>query len=104
MLTNSPFGFILSHCIRYDEAQLRFKKGSKLDDNFYVRQDGTCAYYFDISELETMCKAGKEGGSGSAYLEMEEGEYILRQYANRQQKVARHRVWIQAKFIKKIVV
>jgi hypothetical protein len=50
-----------------------------------------------------MCKAGKEGGSGSAYLEMEEGEYILRQYANRQQKVARHRVWIQAKFIKKIV-
>lgn len=88
---------------RYDEAQLRFKKGSKLEDNFYVRQDGTCAYYFDISELEAMCGAGKQGASGSGYLEMEEGEYILRQYANRQQKVARHRVWIQAKFVKKIV-
>jgi methyltransferase-like protein 6 len=87
---------------RYDEAQLRFKKGSKLDDNFYVRQDGTCAYYFDISELEAMCEAGKGGAAGTQYLEMEEGEHILRQYANRQQKVARHRVWIQAKFVKGI--
>lgn len=39
---------------RFDEAQLRFNKGSKLDDNFYVRQDGTCAYYFDKDELENM--------------------------------------------------
>ena len=87
---------------RYDEAQLRFKKGSKLEDNFYVRQDGTCAYYFDISELEAMCGTDKGTGAGAQYLEMEEGEYILRQYANRQQKVARHRVWIQAKFVKKV--
>lgn len=93
---------ILTNNRRYDEAQLRFKKGSKLDDNFYVRQDGTCAYYFDISELEAMCGAGKGGAAGTQYLEMEEGEHILRQYANRQQKVARHRVWIQAKFVKRI--
>jgi hypothetical protein len=44
---------------RYDEAQLRFKKGSKLDDNFYVRQDGTCAYYFDTSELKLMCEGNE---------------------------------------------
>lgn len=73
---------------------MRFKKGSKLDDNFYVRQDGTCAYYFEISELSAMCE--------SHGLEMESGESILRQYANRQQKVARHRVWIQAKFVKNV--
>lgn len=36
---------------RYDEAQLRFGKGAKVDDNFYVRSGGTCAYYFDIAEL-----------------------------------------------------
>ena len=78
---------------RYDEAQLRFKKGSKLEENFYVRQDGTCAYYFEISELRALCE--------SQGLEMVSGENILRQYANRQQKVARHRVWIQAKFVKK---
>jgi len=77
---------------RYDEAQLRFGKGSKLDENFYVRQDGTCAYYFDKLELE---KIAVDQG-----FEVEENDYILRQYANRQQKVARNRVWIHSKFVK----
>ena len=31
-------------------------------------------------------------------LQVLENEYVMRQYANRQQKVARYRVWIQAKF------
>ncbi|GAB6025651.1 Methyltransferase-like protein 6 [Chamberlinius hualienensis] len=30
----------------YDAAMLRFKPGHKLMENFYVRQDGTRAYYF----------------------------------------------------------
>jgi len=77
---------------RYDEAQLRFKKGSKLDDNFYVRQDGTCAYFFSTEDLESLAKA-----SG---FRVEECYSILRQYANRQQKKARHRNWIHAKFVK----
>jgi methyltransferase-like protein 6 len=78
---------------RYDEAQLRFKKGSKLDDSFYVRQDGTCSYFFTIEELGDMMK--KVG------FEIEELEYIYRQYANRQQRKARYRVWIHGKFVKK---
>ena len=77
---------------RYDEAQLRFKKGSKLGDNFYVRQDGTCAYFFDLDQLQAMC--------AQVGLVQEEAHYVRRQYANRQQKVARHRVWIHAKFVK----
>eukprot|EP01038_Epipyxis_sp_PR26KG_P012649 gene12649-16958_t len=77
---------------RYDEAQLRFKKGSKLDDNFYVRQDGTCSYFFTLEEIDSLCV--------SAGLRCEESYYIRRQYANRQQKKARFRVWIHAKYVK----
>jgi len=35
----------------YDHAQLRFKPGHKLEENLYVRQDGTMAYYFSLGEL-----------------------------------------------------
>lgn len=84
---------IINTFCRYDEAQLRFKKGSKLDDNFYVRQDGTCSYFFSIEELTSLAE--------EAGFEIEELHYILRQYANRQQKKARYRVWIHAKFVKK---
>lgn len=34
----------------YDMAMLRFAPGHKLSDNFYVRQDGTRAYYFSIGD------------------------------------------------------
>lgn len=77
---------------RFDEAQLRFKKGSKLDDNFYVRQDGTCSYFFSVEEFTILAQ--------SVGFIIEEAYPIQRQYANRQQKKARYRVWIHAKFIK----
>ena len=30
----------------YDHAMLRFGKGHKISEHFYVRQDGTRAFYF----------------------------------------------------------
>lgn len=39
---------------RGDLAQVRFKKGRYMGDNFYVRGDGTRVYFFDKSELEYM--------------------------------------------------
>ncbi len=56
MMNLFPFLFIfttflcvlrLQRVIRYDEAQARFTcmKDSRIEDNFYARQDGTLAYY-----------------------------------------------------------
>ena len=30
----------------YDHAMLRFSRGHKISENFYMRQDGTRVYYF----------------------------------------------------------
>lgn len=74
---------------RYDEAQLRFGKGRKLADNLYVRQDGTCAYYFALEDLRALL-----GGA----LREEKCAFVLRQQANRKLAQARYRVWVEATF------
>lgn len=43
----------------HDHAMLRFKAGSKLGENFYVRQDGTRSYFFS---------KGQEVTSGKSFL------------------------------------
>ena len=79
---------------RYDEAQLRFKKGSKVQENLYVRNDGTLAFYFELNELTALCKQ-----AGLKPVEDRCG-YIRIAQANRQQGVSRHRVFVQAVFEK----
>jgi tRNAThr (cytosine32-N3)-methyltransferase len=44
---------------RGDLAQVRFKKGRYMEENFYVRGDGTRVYFFEQDELEEIW-AGKE--------------------------------------------
>ncbi|KAH8731310.1 S-adenosyl-L-methionine-dependent methyltransferase [Phaeosphaeriaceae sp. PMI808] len=39
---------------RGDLAQVRFKKGRWMEENFYVRGDGTRVYFFEQEELETI--------------------------------------------------
>ncbi|OQR70179.1 methyltransferase protein 6-like [Tropilaelaps mercedesae] len=76
----------------YDQAQLRFKKGHKLQENFYVRQDGTRAFYF--SEEATRGLFEKAGFS------TKENSYVCRSTVNRKENIDVPRVFVQGKFVK----
>ncbi|CAM9871224.1 unnamed protein product [Phaeothamnion confervicola] len=75
---------------RFDEAQLRFGRGHRVDDNFY---DGTRAFYFSVADLRRLFVSD----AGLAEVEC---EYLRRQYANRSERKARRRVFVHAKFQK----
>jgi len=76
----------------YDHAQLRFAPGHKLAENFYVRQDGTRAYYFSLDVLRD-----KFAESG---FKSEKLEFIHRETVNKKEGLCVPRVFVQAKFIK----
>ena len=93
----------------YDHAMLRFAPGHKISEYFYVRQDGTRAYYFSegnviilgtnqygycalvekLSELFTM-----------AGYDVVENIYIHKETTNIKEGICVPRVFIQGKFIK----
>lgn len=74
---------------RYDLAQVRFKKGRLLDDNFYIRGDGTRVYFFTEEELRQI------------FTERFEEEKIgtdRRLIVNRKRQLKMYRIWLQAVF------
>lgn len=61
---------------RGDLAQVRFKKGRWMDENFYVRGDGTRVYFFEKEELENIW-GGKRDMDGRIITSRNAGEETL---------------------------
>lgn len=109
---------------RGDLAQVRFKKGRYLDENFYVRGDGTRVYFFEGDELREIWGGKKsdeakveEQFEGKSEEESKESEVVVgsvvspsfeivnlavdrRMLVNRQRKLKMYRCWMQGRFRK----
>jgi tRNAThr (cytosine32-N3)-methyltransferase len=76
---------------RGDLAQVRFKAGRWMEDNFYVRGDGTRVYFFEKAELEKMWRPS---------FEIVNLDIDRRLIVNRQRRLKMYRCWIQGRFRK----
>ncbi|KAK3913608.1 tRNA N(3)-methylcytidine methyltransferase METTL6 [Frankliniella fusca] len=76
----------------FDMAQLRFKPGNKISENFYMRQDGTRSYFFSEECLKDLLVQ-------SGY-EVIENSYVQRKTINLKEDIDADRVFIQGKYRK----
>eukprot|EP01132_Coremiostelium_polycephalum_P008391 gene8391-10307_t len=78
----------------YDMTQLRFlsKKGRKIDQNFYLRADGTRTYFFTTEVLVSIFEA--------AGFKTVLSKYDTRELRNRKKLISMYRVWVRGKFMK----
>ena len=92
---------------RGDLAQVRFKKGRYLDENFYIRGDGTRVYFFDRNQLADIWSGKLDDASEAPKteirpcFEIEDLGVDRRLLVNRAKKLKMYRCWMQGRFRKK---
>ena len=84
---------------RGDLAQVRFKAGRWIENNFYVRGDGTRVYFFETDELSTIW-SGDDLASDRVLFNILDLDVDRRLIVNRQRKLKMYRCWIQGRFQK----
>ena len=77
---------------RHDLAQLRFKAGRYISDNFYQRGEGTQVYFFEQHEMRGLME-------GEGLVELQ-NRFDRRLIVNRKTQQQMHRVWLQCKYRK----
>ena len=75
---------------QFDLAQLRFKSGKCIDDDFYVRGDGTRCYFFTREFVRDLFSGLKEV----------QNKVDRRLQVNRGKQVKMYRCWVQSIFVK----
>lgn len=92
---------------RGDLAQVRFRKGRYLEENFYIRGDGTRVYFFDKDELAAIWTGNifqdgnDTGDAETPQFEVENIGVDRRLLVNRAKKLKMYRCWLQGRFRKK---
>lgn len=84
---------------RGDLAQVRFRKGRYLEENFYIRGDGTRVYFFETDELASVWSA-KADDSDKPLFEIENLGTDHRLLVNRGLQLKMFRCWMQGRFRK----
>jgi len=74
----------------YDHAMLRFAPGHKIEDHFYVRQDGTRAYYFSLDFTKDLLV--------SCGYNIIENQYILKRTVNKKENIDVPRIFVQGRY------
>ncbi len=97
---------------RGDLAQVRFKKGRYLEENFYIRGDGTRVYFFEKDELikiwtgysvpskELTSTEEESNANGFEIINLGVDRRLL---VNRAKQLKMYRCWMQGRFRKKAV-
>lgn len=89
-----------------DLAQVRFKKGRYMEENFYARGDGTRVYFFKEEELTKIWTGRSPGGDSSeetrsdARFEQLNLGVDRRLLVNRGKQLKMYRCWMQGRFQK----